>query len=83
MLSINDTEEFFHELNSHWFPIEQSLFEVFGPRIRVLHVELPPRASQHLTVSFVTGNILLTRLQTDRQTHNHLFRKTLLSVERT
>ena len=54
------------------------VFEVFGPRIHVPNVELPPRASQRLTISFVTGNVLLTRLQTDK--HNHLFTKTLLSV---
>jgi hypothetical protein len=41
----------------------------------------PRRASKLLTVSILAVNVLLTRLQTDRQTHNHLFRKTLLSVE--
>ena len=60
-------------------PNQSLAFEAFGPQIHVPHIELPLSASQRLTVSFVTGNVLLTRLQTDK--HNHLFLKTLLSVD--
>ena len=62
-------------------PDQSMVFEVFEPRIQVPHIELPLSASHCLTVSFVTGNVRLTRLQTDK--HNHLFLKTLLSVEGT
>jgi hypothetical protein len=31
----------FGELDFHWFPVDQWGFEVFGPWIRVLHIELP------------------------------------------
>ena len=36
-----------------------------------------------LTLSILPGNVLLSRLQTNKHTHNHLFRQTLLSVEET
>ena len=60
-------------------PDQSMFFEVFGARIHVPNVGLSPRASQRFTVSFVTGNVLLTRLQTDK--HNHLLLKALLSVK--
>ena len=41
MLSINNSQEFFHELDYHCFTIDQSVFERFGPRIRAPRVELP------------------------------------------
>jgi hypothetical protein len=69
------------ELDFHWFPVDQWGFEVFRPRIHVLHIGLPLLPSLRLTLGILAGNILLTRLQTDKHTHNHLFRKTLLSVE--
>ena len=40
-----------------------------GPRIRVSHLQLLLRASKLLTVSFLTENVLLTRLQTNKRTN--------------
>ena len=41
VLSIDDREEFSQELDFHLFPIDQSVFELFGSRIRVPRIELP------------------------------------------
>ena len=43
VLSINGREEFSHELDFDWFPIDRSVFEVFGLRIRVPRIEIPQK----------------------------------------
>ena len=57
-----------------------------GPRetdlgFRVPHIKVPLVAWLSLSLSILVENVLLTRLQTNKHTKNHLFRKTLLSVE--
>ena len=78
-----DTQEnvFCGKVDSHWFPVDQWVFEVFGSRIHVPRFEIPLVPWLGLALSILADNVLLTRLQTNKQTHNHLFRKTLLSVE--
>ena len=65
----------------HTYTIHQWSFKVFRPGIHALYIGLPLLPSLRLTLGILAGNVLLTRLQTDKHTHNHLFRKTLLSVE--
>ena len=56
------------ELDFHWFPVDQWVFEVNEPQSRIPHIELPTVASKVVNTCLLSGNVLLTRLQTDRQT---------------
>ena len=68
-------------LDFHWFSVDQWGFEVFGPRIRVPRIQLPLVASRVLQVCFLDGNVLLTRLQTDRHTIIYSVRPSFQSRE--
>jgi hypothetical protein len=59
----------FADLDFHWFLVDQWGFETNGPQIRVPHIELPLSASKVITVCLLPGNVLLTRLQTNKQTN--------------
>ena len=56
------------ELDFHWFLVDQWGFEVFEPRIHVRHIRLPLLPSLRLTLGILAGNVLVTRLQTDKHT---------------
>jgi hypothetical protein len=66
------------KLDFHWFSVDQWGFEVNGPQIRIPHIKFLTVVSKVANTGLLSGDVLLTRLQTDRQT---FFRKTLLSVE--
>jgi hypothetical protein len=66
------------KLDFHWFLVDQWGFEANGPQIRVPHIELPLIASKVITVCLLAGNVLLTRLQTDKQTDKQTNKQTYL-----
>ena len=49
--------------------VDQWGFEVNGPQIRISHIELPTIASKVVNTCLPSGNVILTRLQIDRQTY--------------
>ena len=68
-IEIPQNTVFPEKLDFHWFPVDQWGFEVNGSQIRVPQIELPLCASKVITVCLLDDNVLLTRLQTDKQTN--------------
>jgi hypothetical protein len=70
---IKNMEKFSRELDFDWFPVDQWGFEAGGPQLRVPQIELPLRVSKVITVCLLAGSVLLTRLQTNKQTNLFYF----------
>ena len=73
MFSIKNTEVSSRELDLYWFPVDQWISEMLEPRIHVPRLELSRTTSEVVTGFILTGNVLLTLTQTQKQIHKLFF----------